>query len=274
MRKISACELYGMDFSIRFINSLKQNWRQRKVFYQNTPKIHNIMVYLYKCSAVYTLLDGETILASDGDVVFAPFGSCYRVEFKDFESAESCTIGINLHLYDSDGQELLLSDRPFVAVSGEANACRELFRQVDGWAADDPPPMARIYGNLYSLFAEITESAAEVNYFGGKYATISGAIRHLRSEDAYTMKIADMAAECNVSESYLRRRFKEYCGMSPAQYVHQRRMQAVKQFLKTTDMSLDEIAYRLGFTDAAYLCKVFHRDSGVTPSQYRKENAG
>lgn len=271
MKTISPSDLYGMDFSIRFVNSLKQYWRQRKVFHQNTPKIHNNLVYLYRCKALYTLPSGERFAAGDGDVVFAPVVSRYSVEFRNFQSEDACTIGINLHLYDSDGQELQLSDRPFVAVSGEANSAKELFEQIDSCAVDDPPPMARIYANLYRIFAVFTESAAEANYFGGKYTSISSAIRHLRCEDAYTMKIADMAAECGVSESYLRRRFKAYCGMSPTQYVHVRKIQAVKHYLKTTDMSLDEIAYRLGFTDAAYLCKVFRRDTGLTPAQYRKK---
>ena len=272
MKNISTSELYGADFTIRFVNSLKQYWRQRKVFCQNTPKIHNILVYLYRCSAVYTLPNGDTFTARDGDVVLAPVASCYTVEFRDFVSEESCTIGINLHLYDSEGKEIQISDKPFVAISGEANTCKEMFWQIDSLAADDPPPMARIYGSLYNLFAEITESAAEADYFGGKYASISVAIRQLRSEAAFTMRIADMAAQCNVSESYLRRRFKDYCGMSPAQYIHMRRIQNVKRYLKSTDMSLDEIAYRLGFTDAAYLCKVFRQDTGTTPAQYRKEN--
>ena len=85
------------------------------------------------------------------------------------------------------------------------------------------------------------------------------------------MRISDMARECGVSESFLCRRFRQYSGMSPAQYIRKRKLQAAKNFLQYSDMSLEEIAYRLNYTDAAYFCKVFHRDTGVTPNQYRKQ---
>ncbi|MBO7216351.1 MAG: AraC family transcriptional regulator, partial [Clostridia bacterium] len=53
------------------------------------------------------------------------------------------------------------------------------------------------------------------------------------------MKIADMAKECHVSESYLRRQFKKYSGMSPVAYVRLRKIMAAKNFLQYSDMSMD-----------------------------------
>ena len=49
-----------------------------------------------------------------------------------------------------------------------------------------------------------------------------------------------------------------------------RRLKLIFLFRKL-DMPLEEIAYRLNYTDAACFCKVFHRDTGMIPNQYRKQ---
>jgi len=136
---------------------------------------------------------------------------------------------------------------------------------------DDPVCMPYIYSDLYRLIGVLSGGNRSWQGIDAKYASIAGAIAHLRSEDAYSMKISDMAKECGVSESFLCRRFKQYSGLSPVQYIQRRKLQAAKQYLQYSDMSLEEIAYRLNYTDAAYFCKVFHRDIGMTPNQYRKQ---
>jgi len=271
MKSVTVNALHSMNYRVHFVNSLKQFWRTYKFFSQTAPKEHNNLVFLYQCSGIYTLPDGEKFTAHSGDVVFAPKNSKYTLELIDFDATSGCTIGINLHLYDSDGEELLLSDRPFVALSGKKLYCQDLFERINDLAMDYPVCYAQIYSELYRFFADLTGGSKGQAVIGGEYASIAKAIRHLRSEDAFTMRIADMANECHVSESYLRRQFKKYSGMSPVKYIGIRKMLAAKNFLQYSDMSLDEIACRLNYTDAAYFCKVFHREAGVTPNQYRKQ---
>lgn len=271
MKSVTLEMLYSMDFSIRFVNSLKQFWRNYKDFSQNVPKVHNNVVYLHKCSALYTLQSGETFTAHSGDVVFAPKNSLYTMRIFDLESSSACTIGINLHLYDSDGEELILSNKPFIAASGNRLSFNELFEQINEVAMDYPACLPQIYSDLYKVLYLMTAKSDHPSVLDSRYASIAKAIIHLRCEDAYTMKIADMAKECHVSESYLRRQFKKYSGMSPVTYIRLRKIMAAKNLLRYSDMSMDEIAYNLNFTDAAYFCKVFHRDTGMTPKQYRRQ---
>ena len=273
MKPVSVDSLSCTDFSIRFVNSLKMFWRKRKIHYQNVPKVHNNLVLLHNCSAVYTLPSSKTFTAHSGDIVFAPIQSQYTVEFFDSDPVTGSTIGINLHLHDPDGEELLLADAPFIAASGEKVSLHSLFEQINENAMAYPPCMTRIYSDLYHIFSLFTAEGGHSAHIGGKYASIARAITHLRCEDAYTMKIADMARECNVSESYLRRQFKQYSGMSPVKYVRLRKLLAAKNLLQYSDLSVDEIAYRLNFTDTSYFCKVFHQETGFTPAQYRRQYA-
>ena len=48
-------------------------------------------------------------------------------------------------------------------------------------------------------------------------------------------------------------------------------LEIAKQLLTYPFLSLDEIASRCGFLGASYLCRVFKKEAGITPTQYRKK---
>jgi len=271
MKTVTLESLYTMDYSIRFVNCLKQFWKVKRSFVQNKPKDHTLLVYLHRCSAKYTSISGKTLTGHNGSVFVLPRNVMYRAEFFDLDPDSGCTIGINLHLYDRNAEEIFVSDKPILVNCGDEINVRELFEQINHNGMDDPVCMPYIYSDLYRLIGVLSGGNRSWQGIDAKYASIAGAIAHLRSEDAYSMKISDMAKECGVSESFLCRRFKQYSGLSPVQYIQRRKLQAAKQYLQYSDMSLEEIAYRLNYTDAAYFCKVFHRDIGMTPNQYRKQ---
>lgn len=68
------------------------------------------------------------------------------------------------------------------------------------------------------------------------------------------------------------KKFRTATGLSPMEYLLNVRLQQVRHFLKTSDLSIAEIADRCGFCDANYLIKLFRRELGITPTRYRKEN--
>ena len=78
--------------------------------------------------------------------------------------------------------------------------------------------------------------------------------------------------ECNISEVYFRRLFKEHFGISPKQYVIDVRLQHAKQLLAEGKLSLSLIAEASGFTNQYHLSRLFKERVGLTPSEYRKKN--
>ena len=91
----------------------------------------------------------------------------------------------------------------------------------------------------------------------------------------YAQKIAtrDVAAAVNLSESYFRSLFRAACGRSPHQFLTDTRIEAAKQMLWHTGVSLPEIAENCGFGTQSYLNDVFKRETGRTPGAYRAEFA-
>lgn len=63
--------------------------------------------------------------------------------------------------------------------------------------------------------------------------------------------------------------FQKYLSTSPMSYLNNYRLEKGRQFLRTTSMSVTEIAYACSFSSASYFCELFHRYYNMTPKYYR-----
>ena len=74
------------------------------------------------------------------------------------------------------------------------------------------------------------------------------------------------------SESVLLRSFHKTVGISPMQYVMKVRMDHARRLLVTTDLKAGQIGKEVGYEDFSYFTKDFHRMTGMTPMEYRKQS--
>ncbi len=80
----------------------------------------------------------------------------------------------------------------------------------------------------------------------------------------------DIASNLGLGYSWFRRMFKEYTGVSPAQYQMQLRLSRAKELLIGTSLNVSEIAYRLKFENAGQFSTFFKKKEKLTPSQFRE----
>lgn len=74
----------------------------------------------------------------------------------------------------------------------------------------------------------------------------------------------------DLSQRSLNRRFKKATGLSPVQYLQQIRLDKAKELLKTTNLSISEVADRVGYPDNAYFSALFKRMVSLSPGEYRR----
>lgn len=82
----------------------------------------------------------------------------------------------------------------------------------------------------------------------------------------------DFASELNVSKSVLHRKFKLLVGQTPNQFVRLVRLRKAVELLEQTDLSISEIAYTTGFSQAHYFIKCFREVYKETPKNYRDKS--
>lgn len=93
--------------------------------------------------------------------------------------------------------------------------------------------------------------------------------------DEYDRKIrlAELAALCDLSQSQLLRAFKKQFGTSPHQYLLDRRIEMAKRcLLSETCEPLGQLAASLGFADQSHFTRQFCRATGVTPNRFRSSH--
>lgn len=83
-----------------------------------------------------------------------------------------------------------------------------------------------------------------------------------------------MAELSGLPERSFKRRFARATGLSPLQYVQTLRLEEAKQMLETTSESVEGIANQVGYEDASFFSRLFRRQVGITPAQYRRRFRG
>ena len=82
-----------------------------------------------------------------------------------------------------------------------------------------------------------------------------------------------LAARYHVSAGCLSSHFRRQVGMSPMQYVTLSRLNHARTLLRSTDLSVMEIAMQCGYADMSNFIRRFRRQYGMTPLQFRKQSS-
>lgn len=102
---------------------------------------------------------------------------------------------------------------------------------------------------------------------------VKNVISYIQLKYAEPIKIEHIAYACGLNRSYLTRLFKEATGYSLQEYLIIYRMKVASKLLTETDLTVQDIANKVGYSDAFTFTKAFKRHTGKAPSDYRRSVA-
>lgn len=102
-------------------------------------------------------------------------------------------------------------------------------------------------------------------------STIKMILSEMRQNYTEDITLTDLAQKYQISSGYLSRLIKEELQLSFSEYIASKRIQKAKELLAEENLSIEEIAERVGYNDYYYFTKVFTKISGISPSKYRKK---
>ncbi|GHE36384.1 AraC family transcriptional regulator [Streptomyces longispororuber] len=82
--------------------------------------------------------------------------------------------------------------------------------------------------------------------------------------------VRECAARLGVSVSHLNEVVKTAMGRTPGELLRQARVHEAKRLLLRTELTVRQVAGRVGFTDPAYFCRFFRRETGTSPGDFRR----
>lgn len=101
-------------------------------------------------------------------------------------------------------------------------------------------------------------------------ALLQPAMEYIRGHYQEQIDLERLAELCQISVPHLVRCFKNYTNCTPHEYLLSYRLRQAKKRLTNSSASIEDIAARCGFNSASHFTRAFRRNSGVTPSEFRK----
>ncbi len=86
-----------------------------------------------------------------------------------------------------------------------------------------------------------------------------------------TTTIEELIKDIPSSRRNIVRRFKQVTGVTPIEYLQQTRIEAAKKLLERTAHQMNEVIFQSGYNDPKAFRKIFKKNVGMTPSQYREK---
>lgn len=93
---------------------------------------------------------------------------------------------------------------------------------------------------------------------------------HIEKNILKNLTLDDIAAKAFVSPCYLSRAFKKSMGTGFSSYITNRKINMAKSLLQFSDLKVNTIALELSWQDANYFCRIFKKETGIAPSDYRR----
>ncbi|MBB6463750.1 AraC family transcriptional regulator [Flammeovirga kamogawensis] len=124
---------------------------------------------------------------------------------------------------------------------------------------------------LISILINTDNSGETKNIFGNLFTAKEYEFKETIAKNIFEdLNIEDLAFLCSLSTSSFKRKFQTVYGTSPNKYITSKRLDKAQTLLKTTNLTISEVAYDCGFSDVSYFSKSYKKYYNSSPSELRK----
>lgn len=161
-----------------------------------------------------------------------------------------------------------LTELPFLARGETCPAAAELMGRLAA-EAESSPAVSHSRAGSQLAFALLCELSGADSAAPPLPPLVTEAIEDIRQNYAGLYGVEELSERLGVSKSHLVRTFTAAVGVPPGRYLTTVRIEAAMRLLLHREYTLDVIASLCGFSGANYLCRVFKKETGQSPAQWR-----
>lgn len=283
---------YGEDvLAVLGSDGIREYGADKKGEISRRQHFHNLMeIAVCRWGIGEVMIDGRSYPYEQGDIMVIPQNCSHtivsRKSTKSFWEFLYIKPSVFLEICYPEGnrkKERFLQDveyRPFVKKGGDA-ACliAEIGLIMDQFRLKEYEYQNCVKGLLFAVLMEIVKinrkdsekpEFAEMSNMSG-IRILGMAFEYIEENLEKELSVSEIAKAAYVSETYLRRLFAECCALSPAQYIKMVRIDAACKLLKQGDANINEVAYKVGYSNVSTFINNFKQITGKTPKQWNRK---
>ena len=211
--------------------------------------------------------DDKSIHLKSGDMVLL---NCHRYHLYQSDNWETQWLHFSGNITDAYFQ--IIHDKLGCVIPiKEQNVIIDLLYEIiDSFANNTPISEPLVSCHIQRILAELMQlPATEVVKSKTSSSVILSSINFIRENYHKKLALDDLATNVNISPYHFSRLFKKETGYSPYEYITITRLNQAKTLLKTTDLTIKEIAFSVGFNSESNFVTCFKKHGDVTPSKFR-----
>lgn len=211
--------------------------------------------YVLKGSAQF-LYKGQNYYAFEGDLIYIAKGTKYYSVWTGDPEVKFYSIDFSF------AKPYSLYEYRFQIVE---NYPRVLFDKIYETFGSTFECMPYFYSLLSDIYTKMTAETA----VSASVTAVQPAVDYIEEHFSEEVSISGLSALCHMCESGFFRQFRRATGVTPIAYKHNIMIQNALDMLSHTDLTIEEISARVGFSSSNYFRKVFFDITGKTPREVR-----
>lgn len=124
---------------------------------------------------------------------------------------------------------------------------------------------------LLALWERMKFFAAGKKEISPRHPGLDKAVKTIRKNFTGDLAIPDLAAKSGVSQSHLNLLFRKNFGYGAVSFIRKTRLKYARELLKNPYVSIAEAAWNSGFADPNYFSRIFRKEYGLSPTEFRGE---
>lgn len=217
----------------------------------------------------YVETEGRRRTLQEGDIVvldcyaphrYAATGDGWEIEWIHFDGPMA------RHYY-----ELAAKNGCVLRMAGHYAATHSLRKLLTLYKDRVPAPELRLSKYITDLLTDVILCAEESRGQAQQSAVVEESIRYISDHLDRDISVELLARQAMLSPFYFSRLFKRETGFTPHRYLVMVRLDYSRYLLRSSPLTVKEVAFRCGFNSESHFCTCFRQQLGMTPQEYRDE---
>lgn len=262
MPKLENVDFFSTSLTNSFINAAFHKYKPTLRWKRDLE--HCSIYFISEGSLRFTLKDKE-FMTEKNDVVFIKGGEgCYIENVSDSPSAL-------YYIAFNPNDDVKLGINTFIRNTGYANIFKDILDTHLSQAPLSNLKLAQLFMKLiYNLALDSMQSKKDY----AALSKINAAAEYININYYKDISIDRLCEITGYSPSHLRRMFLKTFGVSPHNYIINKRIEMAKEMLlDIPERNIEEISDMLGICSSTYFCKLFKSRTGLSPMEYKRANS-